>query len=201
MDKKVLRRPAVTIGVGLVGLALVATGVVLYPANDSLRAQVQSGGCRYDDPRYPTAPAKNDTWSSRWKLTDWLMYRDRSSADNNDMPIGAYKWAVYGKMRDSQGTITCYNETWRVDKAVRGSTRGGSKGTVIPHTQMTSREDGQLFTSPANYGGAGTADTNFKPNGKWDPVGLYGMLRDSKDDLNESRTYFPVEWVVEGELN
>lgn len=192
MDKKILQKPVVTLSIGLVGLALIAAGIVLYPAKTNLLAQ--STGCPATG-GYPSAPIRPNSWRSNWKLSDWLMYK---ATGGDNLPIGAFGWNVLGKMTDSEGTISCFDERWRISKVIRAETRGPKKGQVISRASIESGA-GDLRTAVADFDGK-EKDSHFGRNENWDLVGQYGILRDSADQLSQSLSFFPVEWTVEGEI-
>lgn len=198
------KRPLASLGVGLAGAALLVAGIITYPTPQTQVAQAQQS-CSYtptnkEDVRYPDL--ESNDWATTWKARKWLQYK--ASSGGQGFPIGVFEWQVGGRIKiDEQ--VSCFRETWKIKRAVLGSTRRGNRGTVINGSSIENDNNSFLKavnvdymqnngTSPKDKDGAISGSENTA----WDPVGLYGILSDNKDNLSDSMTFYPVEWTVTG---
>lgn len=146
--------------------------------------------------------------------------------DPDNFPIGPYQWCVKGKLKNDKGQIVWYEELWTIDRIVMASNRFGSgtyrRGYIEdlsrlprgnrPYQQVNingTDTAGSIYSSrntvlARRYRGSGdrgSHDSAFDAqNNALSPVGLYGVLATSKDNLERSRSAYPIKWNVDGQI-
>lgn len=198
------KRPLASLGVGLVGATLLVAGIVTYPAQQTPVAQAQQScddaPSGKEDVRYPDL--NNLDWAVTWKARKWLQYK--ASSGGQGFPIGVFEWQVGGRIKiDEQ--VSCFWEVWEIKRAVLASTRRGNRGTIINGNSIKNDNNSFLKAVNVDYMQNNGTDAKDKDavisgsfNDKWDPVGLYGVLSDNKDNLSDSMSFYPIEWTVSG---
>lgn len=210
MARHAFQRPLFSFGISLIGLGLLFSGFGFLTSSSFAALAQQTTTCNA-----PEVTASKG-YRTLWTVRQWLVF-DRNGA-NDTIPIGPAKWRVDGRVKDGTGKSTCFSEDWSANTFVKASSRGNDRGRIYTRQEVES-DDSIGFQTPdirqagecIKYGkkffvGPETClesyenrtDAAFDNNGAWDPVGLYGLLRDSENDLSQSHSYFPIEWEVIG---
>jgi hypothetical protein len=192
-----------------IGLGLMVSSLTLLqgPFVNQAQAALNCQGAGF-----PAAPSETHAYRTKWDISEWLIF--------GQFPIGAFQWQVKGVVKEADASLTCFEEKWTIDKVVRAATsnRIGDRGDIIPASSIPQasscpfgndygdRDPGRdkICHAPRNIN---ASSESFPAADRFAPVGLYGILKVDGDDLDptrpieESRSYLPLSWNVEGKLS
>ena len=185
-------------GISILGVCALAAAFAIYPKDKTAQAvDCSFGGVTHNAAVFNTTTPAVNTYKTTWEVKNWI-----AAGPNADraMVIGPNSWQVSTAI-NAGGTVSCISETWTVGQYAYADRDAGGKGSLIKPGGVITGGCGcrdSLFVKPVNYSGG--YDQAFRNGFSEAPVGLYGVLKTSKDDLNESRSYYPNSWVVTGNL-
>jgi hypothetical protein len=210
-------KPVLSLLLSMLGIGLLVAAFLLNPFK-SLKAQAIENGvnanCNELGRNYPANPAAvptKNSYESSWYVTQWLRYDGNNvkegladGSHDKAFPIGPSAWLVCGKNLDPNGVMTTYQEAWQLEQVRLASSRlgQGARGQAYNRIGENGFGGNHLEVEEATYNdnNINHDDKAFKNNSdsNWNPVGLYGLLFTSKDDLDLARSYFPSKWSVSG---
>lgn len=199
-------RPILSIVFILIGVSLIIAAIAINPLKPIKAGAAHTIECKLVDERYnyPFVKATNEkNYASNWLVTQWLIFDKDNTNNSGDkgFPIGPAAWQVCGSNRNGS-TVTTYQEKWLLEEVRLASSRMPRefRGQAVVRNGDHGFRGNNLRVGDVDIDSNTQDDKAFKsdPNQAFNPVGLYGVLSDSAEELGSSRSYFPSKWSVSG---
>lgn len=197
-------RPILSIVFTLIGVSLIIAAIAINPLKPIKAGAAHTINCNGESDRYyyPSINAANEkNYASNWLVTQWLIFDKDNTNNNGDkgFPIGPSAWQVCGTNRNGT-TVTTYQEKWSLEEVRLASSRMKPeyRGQAIVRTTDHGFKGDNLRVEDAKINGRDDMAFKSDSNQAFNPVGLYGVLSDSAEELGSSRSYFPSKWSVTG---
>lgn len=209
---------AVGLGMWLIGPQLINnsnTNTLVRTASDLAQPAIaRAASCNgYAGPGL----TQNNTYSQKWTVSKWLAggYGAQYAPLSSIVPIaGPYQWQISGAVRDSNGGVNCYSETWTVGTVVEAGQlfNGNYNGTITnvanapactTNTAFGNNRIGFCIDSDTTAATQGLDKIfNGTNNTANNTSGLYSVTqRMGSSGTTVTRTFIPTSWIVTGSFN